>query len=80
MKTAFRRASTEMLRMLLKTSDSEEVMSKAVIELTRRGETVKECPQCGGVLCYYYTYRKNSVGLDKAIYCPECCYTVEGVF
>jgi len=80
MNIAYRRASTDMLRMLLRTSDSEEVMSKAVIELTRRGETVKECPQCGGVLCYYYKYEKKGVGLDKAIYCPECCYTVEGVF
>lgn len=74
MKTAFRRASTDMLRMLLKTSDSEEVMSKAVIELTRRGETMKECPICSNVMCY--RYHMDRAEMKKTAYCPFCGYDV----
>ena len=77
MKSAFRRASTDMLRMLLRTSYSPEVRGKAADELAQRGEKLKKCPYCGGLLSgiFYKPDEKGIAhGIEKYSFCPDCGY------
>ena len=75
MKSAFRRASTDMLRILLRTSDSPEIRGKAADELAQRGEKLKKCPYCGGLLSglFYKPVDEGIVyGMEKYVFCPDC--------
>lgn len=75
MNIAYRRASTDMLRMLLRTSESRRVRKNAVTELFIRGEaSVKECPICSNVMCY--RYHMDRAEMKKTAYCPFCGYDV----